>query len=243
MRLNVMTFNIHHGRGIDGQLNLNRISEVLEACEADVIGLNEVDRYFAKRSDFADQARWLANRLQMHQAFGAAVTLKAKAGGKTGQFGNAVLSRYPIVSQENHSFDFRSRIFEGRALLETSLQIDGQLLKIYVTHLSLNPFFHNKQTDFIVRKVADDQQPAIVLGDWNMRPGAGAWIKITRHLTDVCQAAGQAAFYTFPSFQPKSQLDYIFVSRHFHVSSVEVVQTFPAASDHLPLKATLILNR
>lgn len=158
------------------------------------------------------------------------------------QYGNALLSRYPIVSKKNHLFDFYSGIIEGRALLEINLQIHEQPLKMYVTHLSLNPLIHKMQTDFIVKKIVDDHQPVMILGDWNMKPGAEAWKKITRHLTDVCNVAGKGSCYTFPSFRPKSQLDYIFVSQNIHITSVDVVKKIPVASDHLPLKATLILN-
>ena len=56
-----MTFNIHHGKGVDKQANLSRIAEVIDICNADIIGLNEVDRHFSKRSLYEDQAGWLAN--------------------------------------------------------------------------------------------------------------------------------------------------------------------------------------
>lgn len=238
-----MTFNMHHGKGIDGKLNLERIAKVIEESKADLIGLNEVDRYFSKRSDYIDQISWLAKHLKMNQAFGEVIRLRSKDSKVCRQYGNAFLSRYPIVLEKNNLFTFGSRITEDRSLLEIHVQLYERLLKVYVTHLSLNPFFHKKQVDFIIRKIMDEPHPVIIMGDWNMRSGSGAWKKMIRCFTDVCEAAGKGACYTFPSFQPKLQLDYIFVSRDIYPVSVEVIKKTPAASDHLPLKATLLLNR
>jgi endonuclease/exonuclease/phosphatase family metal-dependent hydrolase len=240
VKLKVMTFNIHHGKGSDGKLNLKRIIQVIEESEADLIGLNEVDSYFSRRSDYLDQVSYLAKHLQMYSAFGASFTLKSRRSSKLRQFGNAVLSRFPILSKQNHLFDFYAGIIEGRALLEVSLQINQQCLNVFVTHLSLNPVLHKKQTDLIIKKMMQKHSPMILLGDWNMRPSMMAWKKITNYLADV--GVGDDFLFTFPSTRPKFQLDYIFVSKEFHVVAANVIDTIPVASDHLPLTATLIMK-
>ncbi|GIM46308.1 metal-dependent hydrolase [Collibacillus ludicampi] len=237
--LKIMTFNIRHGKGTDRQFDLQRIADVLAESEADLIGLNEVDRHFSKRSSFMDQINFLAQYLGMHEAFGAALTLRTKRPTGLREYGNAFLSRYPIISHENHAMNFYPGMIEGRALLEVNLNINDQSVKVYVTHLSLNPIFHKKQTDFILKKVMADHQPVILMGDWNMRTGSQAWRKITRHLTDVCEHTNQGPFYTFPSTRPKIRLDYIFVSRQFQLVSVHMMNILPQASDHLPLLATV----
>jgi endonuclease/exonuclease/phosphatase family metal-dependent hydrolase len=242
VEINVMTFNMHHGRGTDKKLSLERIAEVIRESQADIIGLNEVDRYFSKRSGYIDQISWLANRLKMNYAFGETIALQSKDSAAPRQYGNAFLSRYPIVWEKNHPVTFHSRVTEGRSLLETHVQLHEQLLKVYITHLSLNPLTHKKQTEFILEKALNDSHPVIMMGDWNMKPGARAWKKITRYFTDVCDAAGEGAYYTFPSFRPSLQLDYIFVSRDIHVASVEVIKKFSSTSDHLPLKAELLIT-
>jgi endonuclease/exonuclease/phosphatase family metal-dependent hydrolase len=45
----VMSFNIHHGQGTDGVLDLERIARVIRASGADIVGLQEVDRHFGGR--------------------------------------------------------------------------------------------------------------------------------------------------------------------------------------------------
>lgn len=241
--IKVLTFNIHHGRGMDGKLNLNRIAEVIKEDDADLIGLNEVDRCFSRRSGYVDQLSWLSETLNMNPAFGTAVSLRSKKSDFLGQYGNALLSRYPIAYQTNHPLLSVKGVFEGRALLEAEVHIQGQRLNIYVVHLSLSPFKQNKQIEYILKKLSETRLPIILLGDFNMRPGTKQWNKITNVLTDVCHSEYEVSCHTFPSFRPKLQLDYIFVSEHFHVESVHFIPKYHMASDHIPIKATIKLKR
>jgi endonuclease/exonuclease/phosphatase family metal-dependent hydrolase len=227
---------------MDGKLNLNRIADVIKESGADIAGLNELDRYFLRRSCYIDQLNWLSDKLNMNHAFGPAVTLRSKYGVFPRQYGNGLLSQYPIVCQTNHTFDSMKGIFEGRALLEVDMQIQETLLKILVTHLSLSPFKRNKQIDYILKKLEEVDLPVILLGDYNMRPGTKQWKKITNVLTDVCDSYYNDPCNTFPAARPKVQLDYIFVSDHFHIDSVQFISKHLKASDHLPIKTTLRLK-
>ena len=234
-----MTYNIHHGKGIDNQVNLHRIAEVIEKSDADIIGLNEVDKHFSKRSNYEDQISWLAKQLNMYEAFSPSLSLKSKHSPTARQYGNALLSRFPIVIKRSYPFNFISGLIEGRSLLEATIQTNKQLLQIYVTHLSLNPFLHRKQTDFIVNQLHKDSHPAIVMGDWNMKPGSRGWRKIARETQDAWHIAGKGRGYTYPSLRPRIRLDYIFASRNFQIVEAEVLTQMPKGSDHFPLKATL----
>lgn len=240
MEFQVMTYNIHHGKGVDGKLDLERIATVIQESGADFISLNEVDRFFARRSNHMDQIAWMATNLNMEHAFGPAITFRKKGTDLLSQYGNAFLSKYPIVSEQNHSL-YPSGT-EGRSLLEIHTEFHGQTMKMFVTHLSLNPLIRHKQIDFITGKIREEASPVIMMGDWNMKPGTKAWHKITSQLRDVCHLAEVGPLYTYPSHKPGKQLDYIFVSENIHVSSIEVVEIHPLASDHLPLKATLVLS-
>lgn len=72
----VMSYNIHHGVGIDGQLSLQRIADVIRDSGAEIVGLQEVDRHYGERSDFKDQAKELADLLGYHYAYGANLDLE-----------------------------------------------------------------------------------------------------------------------------------------------------------------------
>jgi endonuclease/exonuclease/phosphatase family metal-dependent hydrolase len=109
--LRVMTFNIRHGRGLDGRVNLGRIARVIRDARAGVVGLQEVDRHYGDRSGFVDQAGSLAAALDMRVVYGPTLDLEPPPPGRPRrQFGNAVLSAYPIQDSDNvllppHSHD------------------------------------------------------------------------------------------------------------------------------------------
>lgn len=234
-----MAYNIHHGKGLDKQVDLNRIAEVIEKGDADIIGLNEVDKHYSNRSNYEDQIKWLAKTLNMDFAFSPSISLKSGNSTTVRQYGNGLLSRYSIVSHKTHLFNFMPGLIEGRSLLETTIQINKKLVQVIVTHLSLNPFLHRKQTDFILKQYHHHSLPMIIMGDCNMRPKSRDWNKITDQFQDVWHLAGIGNGYTYPSLRPKLRLDYIFISPNIQVLETEVVTKLPQASDHLPLKATL----
>src|SRR5690349_11106955 len=100
--MRAMTWNIRHGLGNDGVIDLERIATVIEHCMPDIVGLQEVDHHWS-RSDRVDQTTWLANRLGMSGVFGA--NLFPPGGGA---YGTAILSRWPVVEWANHPLPSRS---------------------------------------------------------------------------------------------------------------------------------------
>ncbi|UCZ51545.1 endonuclease/exonuclease/phosphatase family protein [Bacillus shivajii] len=243
MEIRVMTYNIHHGKGTDKQVNLERIAEVIKNCRADIVGLNEVDKHFSLRSDFEDQIDLLAKKLDMHHAFSPSLSLKPKKSMKVRQYGNALLSRFPINKVHCHHFNFISGLIEGRSLLYSNIQIESQSLDLYVTHLSLNPFLHRMQTDFIAKTMNKQKAKTIVMGDFNMIPPSKGWRKLTNILYDVWTVAGDGKGHTHPSLNPRLRLDYIFTnSPEIIIKKAEVIQSACEASDHLPLMAHIELT-
>lgn len=242
MEITVLTFNIHHGIGTDRKLDLERIARIIEHCQADVVALNEVDKHFSRRSGYVDQLGWLAERLGMNSVFGYAMS--SKPARKTSllhsrQYGNALLSRFPIIGHKNYIFASSALKLEDRALLEASILINGRPIALYVTHLSLIPFVQWKQAHMILQRMKQANLPAILLGDFNAKPHSRLWRKLTKRLTDACYQTSAVPCPTYPSLRPKVQLDYIFVSHHLHIVSAEVIRMMPVASDHLPVKAVL----
>ncbi len=239
-----MTFNIHHGKGTDKKLDLRRISARILTSGADIIGLNEVDKEFSSRSEFMDQAKQIADYCEMEFVFGPAITISGKGEDEVRQYGSAILTRFPIVHSENYPFDFLPSIVEDRALLEVILNIEDQKVAVYVTHLSLAPFLHGKQTEFILNQVNQQKNPSIILGDWNMKPYSSSWRLVTDQLVDtwVDHHEQSDQGYTYPSDKPRMKLDYIFTTEEFNVLTTKVLKSNDEASDHLPLVATLQLS-
>jgi endonuclease/exonuclease/phosphatase family metal-dependent hydrolase len=237
MQLNLLTFNIHHGKGLDKKVNLSRISKIIKSSNADIIGLNEVDKHFSKRSEYLDQALWLAKDLNMHYVFGSAITIKEKGNNNLRQYGNALLSRFPIVKSRNYPFDFLPQVVEDRALLQTEIKIGDRELSIFVTHLSFAPFLHQKQISFILNKVETNKNLSLIMGDWNMKPYTKSWRTVTKHLKDV--NPDHESNYTYPSKRPRVRLDYIFVSKEIEILSAGAIKNNEKASDHLPFMTTI----
>lgn len=101
--LRVATYNIHAGAGMDNVFDLDRQAAELRALDADVIGLQEVDVHWDTRSQWRDVAGELAERLHMRVSFAPIYSLDPTTpGAPRREFGVAVLSRYRIVSAENH---------------------------------------------------------------------------------------------------------------------------------------------
>jgi endonuclease/exonuclease/phosphatase family metal-dependent hydrolase len=235
----VMSFNIHHARGTDGVLDLARIARVIKASGADVAGLQEVDRNLAERSDWTDQAAELAELLDCHVAFGANIDLDLPEPGKPrAQFGNAVLSRYPIARWENTHL-FRSPGEEQRGLLHAEVDMPGVLLHVYVAHLSVS-----SQTDRIrqarqIVRLVEGNDPAVLLGDFNARPQAPEIGTLSAALTDAWAAApGTGPLASHPD-AIATRIDYVFTSQRLSATWTRFSTDDPAASDHLPVVSLL----
>ncbi|OYN89414.1 endonuclease/exonuclease/phosphatase family protein [Parenemella sanctibonifatiensis] len=237
----VMSYNIHHAQGVDGVLSLDRIAAEITRADADVIGLQEVDNHW-ERSDFADQAQELADRLGMHVVFGANLDLPPAEGQTHNQqYGTAILSRYPIVRSENTlltSIDYPERPTEQRGLLTATINIRGVRLEVHNTH-----YDHQRaeQRDLSVTETLEiferNDRPAVLLGDLNAEPDSAEIQRLTTVLDDAF--AGRDDANTLPSELPTKRIDYI-LGRDVSFSDAEVGTTL--ASDHLPVAATITFS-
>ena len=97
----LITFNTHHGVGEDNRHDLPRLARILHSVDADVICLQEVDRYYGDRSEDVDQALLLSRALDMQLAWGPAID-EPRPDRQPRQYGNALLSRLPILISDVH---------------------------------------------------------------------------------------------------------------------------------------------
>ncbi|MDF0725640.1 endonuclease/exonuclease/phosphatase family protein [Cytobacillus sp. S13-E01] len=234
--LKVVTFNIHHGKGIDKKMDLNRVALLLRESGAQIIGLNEVDFNFGKRSNYQDQAGFLAKQLNMTAVHGPTL-IKGNndLNQNTRKFGNAILSNVEYSNHKNHHLYAIPFFSEGRGLLELTIRIDEIDLSVFVTHLSLNPFLQTMQIKEILQ-IIKKKKYAILMGDFNLRPKSKGYNLIVTELNDT---ASPEIGETYPAQKPRHKLDFIFTSRSMTVLHSEVIKNNPVVSDHLPLAATL----
>ena len=233
--LRVMTYNIHHAEGLDGKVDLERIANVLRQSNADVIALQEVDKN-TERTGSIDMPADLARLTGMNVAFGA--NLDNFQGG---QYGTAILSRFPIESYENHRLK-QSREGEQRGVLQAVLKIaQGQLLFI-CTHLDHTGdpgerlFSETQFADLFARHTG---LPALLCGDFNDMPDSELHKRLSKKWTDAWGIAGKGNGFTMSSKNPTRRIDYIWLSgkKNFRVRWMDVPNT--EASDHLPLVAEI----
>lgn len=251
----VMSFNIAHGLGIDGIVDLKRTAVVIEDSCAGIIGLQEVDRYFSERSSFIDQVEWLSERLGMYAAFGANLNQQAEETERPNrQYGNAILSKYPIKYTENHWLTQVKEEFgndEQRGVLEAVIEIEGTHISFYNAHLSLK----EEELEVSIRELLAITQkshfPCIIAGDFNAPPSHAHMRKMNRHFSDSFLKMKRGDAYTYPSpyfeettreqFKPSTRIDYIFTDEELAVVQTAAIETH--VSDHLPITADLVVTK
>ena len=242
--LKVATLNIHKGLSqFNRRMVIHELREGLRTLAHDLMFLQEVqgvnqrhERRFATWP-LAPQHEYLAGSDWQH-AYGMNAVYDH------GHHGNAILSRFPIVSMQNE--DVSDHRFERRGLLHCVVTVPGwpRNLHCVCVHLSLHERGRRRQLEAIggrLAELASRGQPIIVAGDFNdWRQRADAILGDRLGLTEVStQHAGRAA-RTFPSVLPLLRLDRIYV-RGFRVLASQVHRGAPWSllSDHLAVSAEL----
>ena len=233
--LRVMTYNIHHAEGLDGKVDLERIANVIRQSNADIVALQEVDKN-TRRTGGIDMPADLARRTGMNVVFGA--NLDNYQGG---QYGTAILSRFPIESHENHLLK-QTREGEQRGVLQAVLAVNQGQLLFTCTHLDhkADPaerlFSETQFADLFARHTG---LPALLCGDFNDTPASELHKRLSKKWTDAWSIAGKSNGFTMGSANPTRRIDYIWLSskKNFRVRWVDVPRS--EASDHLPLVAEI----
>lgn len=237
--ITVATFNIHHGRGADGRLDLARVERAIRDSGADIIGLQEVDRHFDPRSAFADQVAVLGEAFGMESAFGPTLDLPPPPSGTARrQYGNALLSRYPIVWNDNTLLPAATSS-EPRAVLRAGIDVPGAPLEVVVTHLEA--FSASERYDQAVAlrsSLEDPPSRTVVLADLNAVPGSEEAVALAAGLQDAWAVVGDGDGWTYPASEPGRRIDQVLVSPDLQVHAARVPTT--DSSDHRPVVVELI---
>ena len=167
--MKVLTYNIHGWRDMNGASNLASLVQVIRETEADIVGLNEV--FHPRIMDGAAEPalEHLAHELGMNFVFGPCLRWPATDEMPANAYGNALLSRWPIIASAAHHLtpvaDKEQRgVLEGRILLT-----NRETFTCYVTHLD-----HTDEEARLIQlralrswTVRDRNRPHIVMGDFN----------------------------------------------------------------------------
>lgn len=223
----IMTYNIRHAVGMDGVLDLERTARVIKASQVDIIILNEVDQGTA-RSFGVHQADSLAALLNFFAVFGRSIDYDG------GQYGNALLSRYPIL--DFHVLDLTTdSLLEGRSVFLSRIDAAGDTLSIMGTHLGLSQEERLLQVRAII-EILPEENRMILAGDFNFESNSDAYGLLTQLLRDSLAESTGVPPPTFPADKPDRRIDYIFIGEDIEVIKAVDFQhpEILTASDHQP---------
>ncbi|WNG61363.1 hypothetical protein F0U59_46650 [Archangium gephyra] len=229
--LRVMTFNIQSAiRGLD------KVSEVIRSASPDIVALQEVD-VGSRRANGLDQPAELARRTGLK--YFAHFRTTSLFGG---DYGVAILSRFPLESVEQHPLPVETGT-EPRTVARVHMKVHGQDVSVYVTHLTRRPFnggVRVRQSAAIMKLMAADPRPKLLMGDMNDTPDSGSLRLFKRELADAFELRGEGSADTYPlPVIPNLRIDYVLASDRFMPRHSKVLRV--NASDHYPVVADLTL--
>jgi endonuclease/exonuclease/phosphatase family metal-dependent hydrolase len=219
----LMSFNIRHGVDHNGNESLNSIIDEIKSSNAQIIALQEVDRYMP-RSRFKNQAREIATALGFHYVYGETINVLGI------KYGNAIVSAYPIIEHQN--LRLPSNSLEGRAILKTKIDVDGDIYHVLNTHLGLSRDEREKQMAEINRILEELEGNIILMGDFNEHPYGTNTNKVSDRLLDTALVTQKDYLntYAFYSDVPNTRIDRIYVSANIGVIDHFVIPS--RTSDH-----------
>jgi endonuclease/exonuclease/phosphatase family metal-dependent hydrolase len=228
--LRIATYNIHRCRGIDGRTRPERIATVLRAIDADVVALQEVVGAGPRGGGHAEE---LGAALGMGWVMAPARQLRGH------QFGNAVLSRFPITQHLEHDLSWKT--CEPRRMQRVDIAVDGSTLHVYNVHLGTAILERRHQAQRLATIVSDRHVPGpkLVLGDFNEWMRGLATTLLSTRLNSIDLRNYLRRRRTYPGLFPILHLDHIYYAGRLEIVDIALPRTRVSlvASDHLPLVA------
>ena len=230
----VMTYNIHHGQGLDGKEDLQRIADLIKREKADIVALQEVDKGVQRTA-----------RRDLPAEFAALTGLTCVFSNnyhfQGGEYGNAVLTRFPITQWTNTYYKML-RPGEQRGILQLVLNVHGHALVFMDTHVDFRGDDSERLMNAAEIKRLIEQyrgRPMILCGDFNDTPTSRTHQKIAEVFTDAWTDVGVGDGLTIPAEKPRKRIDYIWIGKDSSLVPVKLWVPESAASDHLPVVAEL----
>ncbi len=248
LNLKVLSYNIHKGFSPGNRrFVLNQTYNAIREVQADLVFLQEVsgqNHHHAqsiKEWPAETQFEFLADKAWEHYVYGKNAVYDA------GHHGNAILSKFPITSWENHNISVTQ--LEQRGLLYAAVSILPLNITLHCFCLHLNLFGGHRERQlaemitFIKGKVRE-QEPLIIAGDFNdWRKKASRLIEGDLGAQEAFKTATGRYARTYPARKPMLCLDRIY-TRGFSVIQPYVLRgkLWDRLSDHAAVAAELELS-
>ena len=223
--LRILSYNIKHGYGMDGKVDLSRSAELIKRLNPDLVALQEIDNS-TERTKKVDQAKELGRMTDMHPVFGRFFDYQG------GEYGMAVLSKNKPSEVKNH------RLPDGREP-RTSLAItvapmeDGPEVVFAGIHFYATAEERLAQAKRLLDILKNETRPVILAGDFNSRPGSDV-MKLFADTWTIPDKGEDRL--TIPSDRPRSEIDFIMFRNldGWKVKKIDVLEE-PLVSDHRPV--------
>ncbi len=227
MKIRLMSFNTQHCLNYKEQkIDFEIMANAIKILGADIIGLQEM-RGKGKRADYINQTARLAKLVgYKHYYFAKAIDV-----GGENPYGNAILSKYPIICAETVAIpDPVPQPEEGetRCILKAIIDV-GKPLTVLATHFGLSPEEQQNAVDTVLLQLKSEK--CVLMGDFNVTPDNQVLSKIRDKLLDTAEFFGGEKL-SFPSDNPTIKIDYMFASKDLNVLSADIPAV--VASDHRP---------
>ena len=233
-RITVLTYNIYHGEDVNGNSNLDAVAGIINSLGPDLVALQEVDDK-TTRAKGLDLTAELSQRTGMQGVFGKAMDYAG------GGYGEAVLTRHPVIYTKNNLLPHTPNA-EPRAALEIQIELPNKEKIVFVgTHLDHLRDQNNRmqQAGRIKELYQDYDLPIILAGDLNAAPGSDPIKLLSSQWAYASEGDPQP---TMPSVRPRRKIDYIMYKPKDRWKVIEVrVIDEKVASDHCPVFAVLEL--
>jgi endonuclease/exonuclease/phosphatase family metal-dependent hydrolase len=229
-RLTLLTWNVHSCIGTDRRFDPARVVRFLKRVNADIVALQELGWHHRGEVGF-DQFDYLARETgyQVHEA----LTKKHERA----HYGNAILTRLPLLKKSEHDLRLPYRI--PRAALEATFEVEGKPLRVINMHLGLDPWERRDQVGRLLPMLdATPELATIMMGDTNEWRAEGTALEdLQRRLPRL------AAPPSFHTRLPRLRYDRIYLSGEIALEDFDAVRVHEArqASDHLPVIARIRL--
>ena len=241
MELNIATYNIQHCRdyvrsmGAESEIiDIDKVAATVKGLGIDICALNEVYNKEMLEGG-ANQAKAIGTALGFNSYFAKAIEYKGF------EYGNALLSRFPIVSAKRIPLVLpdgmrKKERYEDRVLLVAELDVSGKPLTVMACHFGLSDEEREFATDIVLDEVKKIKTPLIFMGDLNAQPDFDVISKLRGALCDVSKLT-DCEEPTFDSLNPYMKIDYIFTGGDIKVLGADIPRV--VCSDHLPVKAKI----
>lgn len=234
--LRVGTYNIGAGAGDATAKNMELIAQDILSKDLDLVGLQEVDRN-CSRTKYADMAALLSQHTGYNYYYVKCVDLWGKEA-KDGQYGDCILSKYPLKVAETTMLEHGTR--EPRSLAHVVVNVEGTDVHFYNTHLESGTKDSNQnlrltQLGQIAQVLQRGPEQYILVGDFNTTPEYQYYM--LPFLSGMCKEKGNPV--TFP--KSGNTIDNILVPDGVQIVSSGVLES--GNSDHHMLFAEVRIKK